>query len=76
MRRVLNDDSDGEYSDESEAEISSEEDDDNGGPQQEESKASESDEMPSGGKSSDESGTNFLRYKVTDFIGASFTSLF
>ena len=55
LRRVLDDDSDRDYSDESEVELS-EEDDSNGRPEHEESEEGESDEILSDDESSDEPG--------------------
>lgn len=62
LRRVLNDDSDGDYSDESEAELS-EEDDNNGRSEHEERKEDESDELLPDEANSEESG-KFL-YQIT-----------
>lgn len=60
--RVLNDDCDGDYSDESEAELS-EEDDNNGRSEHEESEEDESDEWLPDEANSEESG-KFL-YQIT-----------
>ena len=62
LRRVLNDDSDGDYSDESEAELS-EEDDNNGRSEHKESEEDESDELLPDEANSEESG-KFL-YQIT-----------
>ena len=62
LRRVLNDDSDGDYSDESEAELW-EEDDNNGGSEHEESEEDKSDELLPDEANSEESG-KFL-YQIT-----------
>lgn len=61
LRRVLNDDSDGDYSDESEAELS--EDDNNGRSEHEESEEDESDELLPDKANSEEYG-KFL-YQIT-----------